>query len=135
MGALDNPRHEALAQGLARGISVREATIEAGLSARHLPRSVRLAASPAVVARMAEIRQQAVWGGLEDLEKVFGELMRLAEAAGKLGSAAGMNSARTLLAEAARLRERLPAAPATAEAPLPPRLSKEEWIAAFAPVQ
>jgi hypothetical protein len=63
--------------------------------------------------------------------------MRLAKKAGELGTGAGMVAARGLLAEAIRLKRDQP--PTLAPPPgddgviLPPKLTTEEWLAAFAP--
>ena len=135
MAAFNNPRHEVFAAALARKDSPRQAWLEAGYASRPL-RARRLAETPAMVARVAELTEAAPWVGQDpELARVFSELMRLAKAAGALETGAAMVAARGLLAEAIALRERR--ARGGGEAPaalaLPPALTKEEWIAAFAP--
>ncbi len=135
MAALNSARREALAQGLARGLSLKAATQEAGYGSSTSRRCGR-AASKAVAARVEEIKEARRWDGQEDLALIFAELMRLAKEAGGMKSAAGMSAAKGLLAEAARLRERLapPDARREWETPPPvPDLTKAEWLAAFAP--
>ena len=90
---------------------------------------------------MAEIKLATAWGGDAELAEVFHELMRLAAlAAGKEDSAASLSLAKGLLTEAGRLRSRLPpgvgAAAPVEPVPariLPPVLTTEQWIEAFAP--
>ena len=138
MAALNNSRHEGFARALARGASPKQAAAETGYD-YHPDRARRLAATAAVAARVAELIEAARWGGHADLATVFSELMRLAKAAGELETAAAMVAARGLLAEAIALRERASAGVGNGEGPgasvsaLPPALTKEEWIAAFAP--
>ena len=134
MPALWNPRHGAFAQALARGESIAAATAASGL--KHMPQRMReRAETPALKERVAELKEQHRWGDNDELAKVFGVLMRLAESAGTLESGAAMTAAKGLLAEAARLRESVPRAQASAPAPERPRLptlTREEWIATFA---
>ncbi|MGI8840764.1 MAG: hypothetical protein ACR2F8_08305 [Caulobacteraceae bacterium] len=125
----------------ARGESPRRAWPEAGYASRPL-RARRLAEKKDMIARVAELAEAAAWAGRDpQLARIYGELMRLAAKAGELGTGAAMVAERGLLAEAIALRER--GAPAgggadggTAGASaLPPILTKEEWLAAFAPRQ
>ncbi len=140
MAAFNSARREALAQGLARGLSLKAASEAAGYRSS-TSRTRGRSASAAVKARVEEIKEAARWAGQDDLAWIFAELMRLAKAAGKLETAAGMSAAKGLLAEAARLRERLASPEASADAggggwvtPAPvPKLTKAEWLAAFAP--
>lgn len=141
MPALNNPRHEALAKALSRGVSVREATIEVGLSPRHVGRILALSSREDFDARVAELREAAEWGEDLALKPIHDQALKLANAAAKLESAAAMMAAKALLAEAARIRQSLPRRtppPAVllappAQSPARPVLSKEEWLAAFAP--
>lgn len=141
MPILFDPRHEAFAQALARGLSALGASREARYSRHERPyRARERAAWPKIVERIAEITMARVWGGDADLAKVFHELMRLVDAAEKKDSAAGLAIAKGLLTEAGRLRSRLPpgvgAAPPVEPVPariLPPVLTTEQWIEAFAP--
>ena len=141
MPILFDPRHEAFAQALARGLSALAASREAGYSPQERPcRARKRAAWPQMVERLAEITVATAWGGDTDLAKVFHEMMRLVEKAEEKESAAGLAIAKGLLTEAGRLRSLLPpglgAAPPVEPRPgliLPPPLTKEEWIEAFAP--
>ena len=132
MRALDNPRLEAFATALARGLSVRAATEEAGFSRRHVGRMNDLAASGLVEARIREKRREALWGGRLELADVCDAMIAASSEARGLKTGAALMAAKELLAEAARLIERATIAP-DGEAGLPPELTKEEWIAAFAP--
>ena len=89
MPALNNPRHEAFAQALARGISVRDANVEAGLSVRHFSRAMELAKAKDIAKRAREIRDEIPWGEALHLKVVYDELMRLARVAGKQDTAPG----------------------------------------------
>ena len=133
MPPLDNPRHETFARGLARGLSLREASNAAkffGSLTRIRKRSIR----PAIAVRVAELTDQAQWGGDLQLKAIFEHLVALAKEAGDLKSAAAMVAARGLFAEATRLRTGArEARPAETEAPLPPRFDKEEWLAIWGP--
>ncbi|MGH6992807.1 MAG: hypothetical protein ACREEH_05660 [Caulobacteraceae bacterium] len=151
MAALDNPRHEAFAQALAAGSSLREATRRAGLSTQHAPRMRRLKGSRAIETRVAEIARLARWGGAVELADLFDLQVGLARRAApeERDAKADLSLAKELLAEASKTWERGPGArraagvgpggrPARIEPPreawaLPPHLTKEEWLAAFAP--
>lgn len=135
--ALNDPRQEAFAQAVARGLSLQAASKEAGyyLDSR---KSARRAQLPHVAARVADLIRDRAWAGSSDPESVIASLLAMARDAAKLGSAAGMREARALLLEAFRLRRELDlgaADPEHAAGILPPALTKEEWLAAFAPPQ
>ncbi|HEY5072854.1 MAG TPA: hypothetical protein VII63_12580 [Caulobacteraceae bacterium] len=138
MPTLEDPRQEAFARALARGLSVRNAAKEAGYF-DSITRGGRRAKRPKIAARIEELVELATWGGDLKLAVVFKELMRLAKAAAKLQTGAGMAAARGMLAEAAQVRAQAAAAPSITPAiagagPVPPpTLTKEEWIEAFAP--
>ncbi|HEY5070529.1 MAG TPA: hypothetical protein VII63_00715 [Caulobacteraceae bacterium] len=135
MAAFENKRLEALAQALAKGLPVHAATRKAGYS-RQCEVSRRRAARAEVVTRVGEIELERI-AAAADLVPLIRQLTTLAAAAGKLGSAAGMVAARGLLAEAALHKRHLaasrPAATSVSGPVPPPVLTKEEWIAAFAP--
>jgi hypothetical protein len=140
MSTLDDPRHEAFAMALARGASLRQAATEANLHVGKPNRAAALAGSEAVIDRVAEIRALGPWGDAPELKAVYEKAMELAGTAGELGTAAGMMAAKALLSEAARARQSL--APPQADqtgpartdpAPIRPVLTREEWLAAFAP--
>jgi hypothetical protein len=140
MSPLEDPRREAFAQALARGSTVREAARRAGYGPR-INHSKDRARSKPIVKRVDEIARQLAWDGDTEALRVFDELMRLAAEAAKTKTPADLAAARGLLAEAARLRRDWAklAAPAALAAPpptysiVPPELTKEEWLAAFAP--
>jgi|GEM_PF-6652137 len=123
MPLLANPRHDAFAEC---GLDIRGRNIK------------RVDGRADVIARIAELERDAAWGGSGNLKPVIDELMRLAEVAGELGSAAGMTAAGGLLCEAARLKGLLEGQSPHADAADPPRrvrLSNDEWLAKFAPPQ
>ncbi len=132
MPTLDKPGHEALAHALARGASVREAHLEAGMNLERPWRLRKRVQRPEVVARVAELR----WGrDAAELLAISDTLLDLSKRAADLASGVGMMAARSMLVEAARLkRDAIRSIAATAlHLPPPPELSKEEWLAAFAP--
>jgi len=129
---LDDTRREAFAQALARGASVREAAQRSGFKGRFAHHR-RRASSPPIADRVAEIVKEAEWGGDAELARLFTELVDMAaEARGKENLAA----ARGFLADAAKLKRDWAelAGPALDDGVIvPPDLSKEEWLATFAP--
>jgi hypothetical protein len=129
MPTIQNPRLEALAQGLARGLGVQEATREAGYS-RQYGVTRRRAEREDVLVRAAEIQRQAALDA-RDLTPIIEMLTDLAAASRKLGSAAAMTAAKSALAEAGRFKGLLPHAP-TAPIIRPPVLSDEQWAAKWA---
>jgi len=135
MPPLVNQGHEAFARARAAGLTPRAAFLEAGY--RDPARNVRrIASRPEVEKRIVELERDAAWGGSGNLKPVIDELMRLAQVAGKLRSAAGMTAARGLLGEAARLKGLLDAQSHRADVADPPRrvrLSNDEWLAKYAP--
>ena len=129
---LTDPRHEALAQALARDDNVSAAGRTAGFG-KNAAYAWRLSRSPKIIDRVAELVQTAPWGGSSDLVPVINEMAKRGIEAGKLGTAAGMIAARQLLAEAARLKQLLPV---PEEAYPPPRrrqMSTREWVETFCP--
>lgn len=139
MPPLDDPRYEALAQGLARGLSLRQANAEAGLKEARPCRMRRRAARKDVAARIAELKAQMTWGDAEPLRVIYERAMALADRAGGLDSGAALAAARGLFAEAARAVREAGIFGAesgraqTPRGPVPPDMTNEEWLAAFAP--
>ena len=132
MAILESSRLEALAQALAKGLGVQAASTEAGYS-RQYEVSRQRAARLDVRARVAEIEADGLRAAA-DLTPIIDKLTELAEAASKLNSGTGMMAACRMLSEAARLKGLLPAFEQLhATDGLPPELTKEEWLAAFAP--
>lgn len=129
MPTIQNPRLEALAQGLARGLGVQEATREAGYS-RQYGVTRRRAEREDVLVRAAEIQRQMALDR-RDLTQIIQMLTDLAAASRELRTAAAMTAAKSALAEAARLKGLLPHAP---DAPIirPPVLSDQQWAAKWA---
>ena len=140
LAALMNPKHEALAQGLAAGLSNTEALEAAGYVAGG--DNWKLCARDDVTSRMGELREAASWGAGPDAASQ--KLAELARRSADLGSAVGLLGAGKLVVEIAKRRDRLEAAkaepetPPEAPAPEPtpafiplPQLSVEEWKAKY----
>jgi hypothetical protein len=135
-----NPRHEALAQAVAAGISKEEALKGAEYSSSS--GNFAIFRRDEVAARMEEIRETASWGA--GLDQVSQKLAELARRSADLGTAVGLLGAGKLVVEIAKRRDRLdaiasrPATPLEAPAPevapvfIPlPQLSVEEWNAKY----
>jgi len=127
MAVLSNARREAFCQARAAGKSL----AEAGKAGRYDNQWSRVDAAPEVQARIAEIRRETAVDA-RDLVPLIEKMIGLVDNAVDLKSAAGMREAKALLVEAARLKGLLPP-PATA--PLQPPMSRQEWMARFAPPQ
>ena len=133
MVALTNPRREAFAQAVARGLSKPDAAEAAGY-VRTTSYCYARARNAAVAARVEEIAETFEWGATSDLAPVINELMRAAKTALGYKTAASVKAAGDLLFKAAELKQRLPPDPAPAPAiPLPVTLSPEEWSRQFPP--
>jgi hypothetical protein len=133
MPKLLDARHEAFARARAEGLSIRAAAGRTGYS--HGGNTSRIDKLPAVVGRVAELTTQIRRCDEARLEPVIDRLMGLAETAGELRSAAALNAARGLLADAAKLRQQLDAQSfPTADDydDIPPSVSEEEWIKKYA---
>src|ERR1700722_16591535 len=103
-----NPKHEALAQGLAAGLSNTEALEAAGYVAGG--DNCKLCARDDVTTRMGELREAASWGAGPD--PASQKLAELARRSADLGSAVGLLGAGKLVVEIAKRRDRLEAAKA-----------------------
>jgi hypothetical protein len=129
-----NVRQEAFAQAFAKGLRREDAYHLAGFTG-HGDASSKIQKIPKVADRVAELTAMNLWGGSADLAPVINELMRLAKEAGELKTAAGMNAAKGLLSEAAKLKLQLPAQALKQRDwsdVIPPRMSEEEWIRTYA---
>ena len=136
MPPLPIPREEALAHVLAMGLSRSMAGGEAGY-AKHWKHVREREARPDIVARARELGDARQWGETRDASEMIGALMRLAGKAGRMRTAAAMVAARGLVAEAAKLEQRIDdkrgetpdGAPPITTAFLP--LSDEDWTAKY----
>jgi hypothetical protein len=135
-----NPRHEALAQGLAERVSKIEALKRAGYAPS--PGNWAIFRRDDVKARVDELLEAATWGAAPD--PASQKLAELARRSADLGNAVGLLGAGKLVVEIAKRRDRLEAArakpPTPTEAPESeptpvftpvPQLSVEEWKAKY----
>ena len=142
MGTLHSILGEALAQRLAAGVPVKHASREAGYGRHNPRRAIERAENPNTIQRVAEIEWQRSRDAA-DLSGIIEVMLRAANAALDLNSAAGFVATRGLLAEAAKLKLRMaepmpppPRPPPPIVAPQPQvsvTLSPEEWSRRFLP--
>ena len=141
-------KREVFAQAMARGMTPVQAGVIAGYS-KWRRCSYKAWANPDMQARVAAIIHSRARGGSNDLAHVIDELIRLVAAAEALNTAPALREARGMLAEAAKLKGRLPetpmVAPPLAALPAPAwpaeddgvvlefGLSDEAWLAKYAP--
>lgn len=126
MSALGNPRHEMIAQGVARGKTLRASALKAGYGNAGGFIS-KMAVRDDFKARVAEINEFLDWGATGDLAPVINELARGAKTAMRLGSAAGVKAAGELLRLVAELKQRLPPPAPAWKPPPPPPMTAEAW--------
>lgn len=132
MPKLKTPQQEALAHGVANGLNFNQVARQAGYAKKNLSRLKKYwSDKPEFVARVAEINASAEADVSDDLRPVIRELMAAARKAVALESGVGMRAAATMYAEAARLKQALGAQ--YEEPELYPAMSREEWLATFAP--
>jgi hypothetical protein len=142
VGALNKIKGEILAQGLAAGLPVKQASREA-LYRRESPRrAIERAENPNTIQRVAEIEWQRAHEAA-DLSGIIEVMLRAANAALDLNSAAGFVATRGLLTEAAKLKLRMAEPMPPPPRPPPPivepppqvsvTLSPEEWARQFLP--
>jgi hypothetical protein len=93
MTALANPPHEAYAQHRARELPQRAAARAAGYAKKSSGYGSQLDKHERVKPRIAEIKEALSWGGSRDLAPVIGALVKTAEAASKMESAAALKAA------------------------------------------
>jgi len=133
---LDNAKHEAFAQARAAGRTTHEAARLAGY-ARPPQKAAEVWRRADVVARTRTILERRRAGGSRDLGGLIDRLIALADKAAGPGDAKGVDVARACLAEAAKLKQLLPAEPAARGAARgaarAPAMSLAEWRAKFDP--
>jgi phage terminase small subunit len=122
-------QQDKFADELAAGLPICRAAENAG----YKPKSEaahNLAKEPEFMAKVEKRRRARTPAANPDLEPIIERLLAAADKAGAMGSAAAMRATCELLTEAARLKQLLPpeeTAPANHE------MTREEWLAAFAP--
>ncbi len=127
MGVLDRRRVERMAQGVADGLCLKHAGVAAGYSRHSTSCIYKVGRDPAFRERVEALVRQRQWSDPGDLGPLIALMVGFAEAARGLGNGAGMAAAHRLLAEAARLKRRLPPPPAPGE------LSEADWRRAYGP--
>ena len=110
MPLLKNLDHEVFAQGIARGLTVKEAYAAMGFDPESR-NAARLMKAPWVIDRVAALRaEHAIVAGASPMAVIIA-LMRMAEKMENLENPLGTKEARQCLLEATALRERMLAAP------------------------
>lgn len=129
MGRFDPERVDRFARLLASGISIRAAATAAGYKLKSNA-CYRMAKLPHFKERLAKYQLEFKHAGSRDLRPIVVILMEGGEKAFRDGTAASLASAARLLAEAARLKARLPA---WEKAGGEKGDSEAEWAARFGP--
>lgn len=126
-GRVDPRQFEALAQGVAAGLSKKAAGNAAGYS-KKTNSYYGITNRPEFAARVAVLRQEQPWGATDDLAPAINMLIRTAERllAQETITPAGFDAATRMIAEAARLKQKLRKGPAG-------DLGVKEWLAKFGP--
>lgn len=122
-------RLEAFAEGLAVGLSVRQAALKSGYAPSGHSYYGWLK-KPEFMARVEKLRRARSPAATSDLEPVIERLLEAAEAAKSLGSADALKAACNLLTEAGRLKRLLPAPD---DRPRRYEMPHEEWLATYPP--
>jgi len=102
MPILQNHRHEAFAQARARGARLDDAYEDAGFAPGR-GHACRLAHTPEVAERIAELRADQARLADAGAQAVIISLLRIAKASEDLGTPAGVKEARLTLLEARRM--------------------------------
>lgn len=131
MGRVNKGRFEAMAQGVAAGQTTKAAAIAAGYTGTATS-YYQVAKRDDFKARVKVLEQERPWGGSSDLAPAINLLMRGAEKALTLDSAAALNAAAKMIAEAARLKQLLPPPPVQGRTQRY-EISREEWLATYGP--
>ncbi len=130
MGKSYRVMREAFIQAVARGGTLAEAWAGAGYRPRpDMIYRARLLVR-AMTPRLDAIRRERE-AAARDLVPLIETMTQMARDAAGTGGAAGWSAARGLLAEAGRLKLRMP--PLIEPAEVMPEMSEEEWLAEFAP--
>jgi hypothetical protein len=106
MPALENTRHEAFAQAVARGARVDQAYEDAGFAAGN-DHGARLRTRPEVAERIGELRAGQAHLADASTEAVIAALLRLTKVAETAKSPGAIREARLALLDVYRLREDL----------------------------
>jgi hypothetical protein len=134
MAKLQSDLHEEFARARAEGLFCKAAYARAGYKGRG-GYAYKINRRPDVAARVAELVALARLCDEARPEPMIVKLMGLAQTAANLGTASGLNAAKGLLAEAAKLRLQLDAQSFPGEdeyEDIPPSLSEEEWLKKYA---
>jgi hypothetical protein len=132
MPALTDPRQETFAQACAAGSNQSAAYIEAGFAANR-GNACKLAAKPAMAARIVELRRLRDPIQRACLHDTVIDLMALFQSADALKSAAGAREARLARLEAHRLWVQLTLEEARNARPVERELTLDEWMAKYGP--
>jgi hypothetical protein len=130
LAPLFDTRREAFAQACARGAGRSAAYIEAGFTANR-GNAAKLAARPAVAARIAELERLSDPAQRACLRDTIVDLVTLSDRADALKSAAGLKEARLARLEANRLWGLLQREEAQSRRPLDRELTLAEWTAKY----
>jgi hypothetical protein len=130
MAKRDPARFMAYAKNVAAGMPPKDAYAAAGYSGTSSYYDT-LFKQEHFQAEVERWRRKLRGGGSPDLGPIIDELMDGAQKALALNSGVGMQAACQMLTEAARLKQQLPR-----EEHAPPRyeMTREEWLATFAPL-
>lgn len=121
-------KFQALARGVARGLSAAQAGPDAGYGGESRPNEI--ARTPEFEALVAELKERLLWTGSFDPPPLIMELLETARKSAGLGGGAGMNAAARMYADIGRLTAHLASRPAGLD---DDPLSDEEWLAIHGP--
>jgi hypothetical protein len=134
MPRLQSDLHEDYARARAQGLLCKAAYARAGYEGRSGGYAYKINGRSEVKARVAELIALARLCDEARPEPMIVKLMELAQTAAKLGTGSGLNAAKGLLAEAAKLRQQMDAQLLEESNDLlRPEMSEEEWFRTYAP--
>jgi hypothetical protein len=135
MPRLLKPEYEAFARARVQGFTQRQSHQRAGFAGKSGRYGYDVDHISQVAARVAELKALALGADAAEALPMIDRLMTLAGKAAELGTASGLNAAKGLLAEAARLKRELNAQSERDDDydDIPPRISQEEWMKIYAP--